>query len=278
MNKSDFDIKTEQDYVGSPDVLKKIDQAIREMKPILLAGSPGSGKTVLAYFIAKKYNLDVVEFNASDERKREDFDMIKRRISMRSFGKPLYLFDEIDGIKSFKGLEEILTISQYSIILTANELWEIPKSITTRCVVIQIKKPILQAVSTKIKTLGAKLAVQPKFTGIQQDVRHSIISAFYGGHSYTEHDIFDIVDKIFSGMYDESMNIDKSILVWLLDNASSFYYGKSLYNFIQILCKIDISNNLDMLKYVQKGLNARISYPYYYKRLSILKGEKSGQR
>ena len=50
------------------------------LKPILLVGPPGIGKTTLANLIAKQFNYDLISLNASDVRNRQ-------RNFKSSFGK-----------------------------------------------------------------------------------------------------------------------------------------------------------------------------------------------
>ena len=74
-----------------------------EKKILLLAGSPGIGKTTLAHVLAKHAGYKAVEINASDDRTASKFKpKIENAIEMRSvFGdcKPnLLIIDEIDGI------------------------------------------------------------------------------------------------------------------------------------------------------------------------------------
>lgn len=73
-----------------------------ESKILLLAGSPGLGKTTLAHIVAKTAGFDVIEINASDERSGEGVvAKVMAAISnnsMKSPGKPnLVIIDEIDG-------------------------------------------------------------------------------------------------------------------------------------------------------------------------------------
>ena len=92
-----------------------------QRKILLLAGSPGLGKTTLAHVCARQAGYEVVEINASDERSR---DIVKGRIrdivgtenvkginakdgsgTARKAGRPLcVVVDEVDGVVGGSGV------------------------------------------------------------------------------------------------------------------------------------------------------------------------------
>lgn len=103
-------------------------------KGILLIGNPGTGKTTLAYALAKEFNLSVIETNASDTRGKKALETkLENSVASKnlmeyiskSVGK-LLLMDEIDGIDGryekggFTALAELMKNSIYPFILTAN--------------------------------------------------------------------------------------------------------------------------------------------------------------
>ena len=60
---------------------QKIIDYIRKKKPILLAGSPGVGKTSAVYAVARELDYDVVDINSSDSRGKEFFESVYSRTS-----------------------------------------------------------------------------------------------------------------------------------------------------------------------------------------------------
>jgi replication factor C large subunit len=102
-------------------------------KSLILYGTPGVGKTSLAYAIALENDAEILELNASDLRNKEKINMIiGPAIQQKSLFKTskIILIDEVDGISSSKdrgGLAELLGLiekTNYPIIITANDIWD----------------------------------------------------------------------------------------------------------------------------------------------------------
>lgn len=102
-------------------------------RAIVLHGSPGVGKTSLAYAVAGEMGAEILELNASDFRNKEKIASIvgpaSRQASLFGKGK-IILIDEVDGISSMKdrgGLAELLGLimkTSFPIIITANDIWD----------------------------------------------------------------------------------------------------------------------------------------------------------
>lgn len=102
---------------------------IKGTKPLLLVGSPGTGKTSFVKSLAKHFDYDLIELNASDLRNKINLESIINPILSNSslFGKKVLLFlDEVDGISSrddFGGasfLGTLLKDSEIPIIMASN--------------------------------------------------------------------------------------------------------------------------------------------------------------
>ena len=99
----------------------------------LLYGPPGVGKTSLVEALAREYNFELLELNASDYRSAY---AIRRTVGVAAFKKALFgkgiiiLLDEIDGVATREdagGLQELLKIipeTNNPIIMTANDPWK----------------------------------------------------------------------------------------------------------------------------------------------------------
>ncbi len=104
-----------------------------DKKGALLWGPPGVGKTSLVEAICNEYNLEKVELNASDFRRKSD---IERIALVAATKKPLppkkgriVLLDEVDGLSprgdegAISAILELLQKAKNPIIMTANDPW-----------------------------------------------------------------------------------------------------------------------------------------------------------
>ena len=123
------------DIRGQDLAIDKVKEFLRifpKKKAIVLHGSPGIGKTSLAYAVAADMGFEILELNASDFRNKDKILSIVGPASQQSslFGKgKIILIDEVDGISSMKdrgGLTALLSLladSAFPIVITANDIW-----------------------------------------------------------------------------------------------------------------------------------------------------------
>jgi replication-associated recombination protein RarA len=264
--------KSEDEFVGERNRanLRKLEEFVKGNIPVILYGPAGVGKTSAVYLVAEKLGYQVVETNASDQRKKVDMMDLMRRVQMKSFRPVLYLFDEIDGIaEGYEILAKILKVTKHPIVMTANELWKIPPTITEGCEKIRFHSPDLQEVVSRVKAIAEKEGLRVKYDQVTTDIRSSINSVAFGGEAYHTKSNFDLVKKIFAGeKFDEA---DWDILIWLVDNASRFYQGKKLFEVCQLIALADRTRNFELLRCFEKGRGEAI-YPYFLKRLEALRG------
>lgn len=164
--------KTMAEVVGNTKIKEELKKWIEDylhgkpVKPVLLIGPPGCGKTTLANALANDYGFEVIELNASDKRNK---DVIKQVVGGASVSKSLsgkkilIILDEVDGISGNSdrgGVSEILKIiktAKNPLILTANDIYK-PSLMSLRnaCKIIKIGSvhtnsivPVLRRIALK---------------------------------------------------------------------------------------------------------------------------------
>jgi replication factor C large subunit len=98
------------------------------IKPLLLVGPPGIGKTTMSVLGAKQFNYDLISLNASDVRTRQRIQDVLNPVMGNStvLGKPMIFVDEVDGIHGradYGGVESLIDILKeptIPIVLAAN--------------------------------------------------------------------------------------------------------------------------------------------------------------
>ena len=126
------------EIVGQPSALKELlswfNTWPQQKKAAILYGRAGVGKTSAIIALAKEFDADLIELNASDQRNR---DVILRIVgnaatsSTLDGSRKIILLDEADNVygREDKGgnqaISKIIDITQNPIVLIANEYWEI---------------------------------------------------------------------------------------------------------------------------------------------------------
>ncbi len=278
--------KSYREYIGDEKVLKQVEEYVRNDVPVLLHGKPGTGKTTMAYLIAKELGMEVLETNASDERKKEDLKTFGRYFKMRAIVKTLFLFDEVDGMykSNQKQLAELLKKSNKPIILTANDKMKVDYSLRKHCRFVEVKvtNTHLQSILDRIKHIANKEGIKDvRYKKIKNlDIRSSIKCALENSRGYEEEE--NNFEKITNIFIENKIENIKSVtpphsdttIPWVLDNIPNFYHGLDVYKSItmlSIVANIGDDRLLDCLPISYKG---KAKYPYYLRKRSKYANKK----
>ena len=91
--------KSLNEIIGQDAVVERLKRynSIYELPHCLFVGSPGTGKTATAYALASDLGVDIIEYNASDER-GIDFIRTKIKLALETTIPKIILLDEADAL------------------------------------------------------------------------------------------------------------------------------------------------------------------------------------
>lgn len=264
---------------GQDEAIFKVREFIKNFgknkNAIILHGTPGTGKTSLAYAISNELDSEIFELNASDLRNKERLkEVLKPAIEQKSLKKEtkIVLVDEVDGIsdEDYGGLPQLLEIIDYSqtpMIITANDIWSKKfNALRKKCEVIQLKeisysniKIILQNISEKEnltvnEDLLTEIAIKAKgdlraaINDLQTLSQMKSFVPIIIDERNKETDIFNSMRRIFKekpaeellGVFDSvNMPID-DIFLWMEENIPAEYKGEELARAYELLAKADV--------------------------------------
>ena len=163
------------------------------VKPLLLVGPPGIGKTTMANLSAKHFGYDLISLNASDVRNKKNIQEILQPVlgNQSVLGLPMIFIDEVDGIhgrSDYGGVEALINILKEStvpIILAANnhssdKMKKIKKSVTTIELRPLSPRLLLLHMNTILQKENAKISpgkMMKLITDSKGDIRSMINSA-----------------------------------------------------------------------------------------------------
>jgi len=264
--------KTASELIGNEKAIQKFKEALREGKHCFLYGEPGIGKTSATYALAADFGYNVVEMNASDERRKGELEALLGRVRMKGLRKVLYLLDEVDGIKNWGLIQKILASSIHPIVMTANDMYKVPDKTTALCVKIRFYRPRIDDVVERMKKVAAAEGRKVKYSSVSGDVRASINAVMYGGERYEIENPFDKVSAALHGDGIEGLKAED--LIWLLDNLHRYYKGRDLYEATQMLA-LAAQTRVSLLNGLPRGRGEGPLYPYFLRRANVLrKGKK----
>jgi SpoVK/Ycf46/Vps4 family AAA+-type ATPase len=252
-------------------------------QPVLLYGGPGVGKSSSVYAVANELDYSVQEVNGSDARGKEKMAALLDRCNMNTLRdkEVIYFIDEVDGISAWSPVEELLVRSRHPVVLAANEVWKIPDNVKNRCNQLKYDDPPLGAVSNLVRDMSTKLGVKPHYELLTKgvDFRSGLLLGIYGGSRQQTSDPFkDTENLVRNGVVPAAPN--PQLTLYLMDNASTFFYGSKLVEYELVLAQVDlikrsslISRELIMSQF-RAMRSGRVLYPHYLKRIGILRRSK----
>jgi replication factor C large subunit len=212
--------KTVQGMIGNEDArlaaLKWLGGWVSGSKPLLLVGPPGSGKTTLVHALARQFEYDLVEMNASDTRNK---DTLQARITpvlqntANLLGRKIMLFlDEVDGISGREdsgGLDTLVDLMKeptVPVIMAANAKSTKIKDLAKACKAVEFSPvpPRLQMLFLDhvLQSEGVKLGPGDRISIVNNsrgDIRSMLNSAQSRAAGYATVSNRDMVDIDIAG-------------------------------------------------------------------------------
>jgi replication factor C large subunit len=264
------------DIKGQETAIERIKAFIKTFpskKAIILYGPAGTGKTSLAYALARENNFEILELNASDLRNKEQLDKILKpaseTVSLSGKNKVL-LVDEADGLSTADrgGLPELISLiekSKFPIIITANNIWQQKFNLLRRkSELISVKSLNYKIVLSIIQEIAKKENIPVSIeilTSIAVKSRGDMRAALNDLQTVhlvnqpqelderdKEEDIFNVLRQIFKDLVNKNtirlydtvnMPLDE-ILLWLEENIPYEYKGTELARAFEMLSKADV--------------------------------------
>ncbi len=249
-------------------------------KAMILYGPTGSGKTEAVYALAKEKNLEIIELNASDVRKKDYIlEIVGNAIQQGSlFGSgKIILIDEIDGLSGIKdrggaqALASLVDKSAFPIVMTANDPWQSKLSgLRRKALLVEMPAVNYMDIFKVLKRISEREDILVKDDVLKclsnrsgGDIRSSVndfqLVAFGRKEVLKEHldeigernkeeEIYDLLRLIFKSR-DSSLILQSfdntnlkfdEIKLWIDQNLPKEYKGRELANAYDSFSKSDV--------------------------------------
>lgn len=224
---------SEKKLIGLDDKIEEVKDWIENFnlagkKALLLHGEPGTGKTETVFRAADELKRNVVEFNASDDRKSDFLGKLKNAVRSKSLDQSIYLLDEVDSLNNQSKLVEILEKTTKPILMTANEPWKL-KKVRKYCADMKFFRPHTEDVVKNAEQRGVE-----NMEGIMRDQRQAELKKF-GSEGYQNETMKDMLEYALSEGDYSNLDLSDSSFYWRLLERIDKFYGRDLYLFVKAL-------------------------------------------
>ena len=227
------------------------------IKPILLVGPPGIGKTTLANLAAKQFGYDLISINASDVRNKQSIQETLSPVlgNQTVLGTPMIFIDEVDGVHGradYGGIQAITNILKEStvpIVLAANS----DSSDKMKSIKKVVKTMALKPLSPKLLRLYLNRILQLEGVKISSDSLTKLVTESRGDIRSMINSVQAIVTG-FNPMTEksfESLDIEEGI--------NAFYKAKSIEEARSILYSLRIDPREKINAFYSSIITSKIS-------------------
>lgn len=297
--------ETLSEIVGNEESIREVHEWAKQSntKPLIIHGPAGVGKTTVAHCIGNMMDWSITEVNASDKRARSEVEsVIGEQSKTRSlFGETrrLIIVDEADNFHGnfdrggMKAIREILDTTEQPIILIANDLYELPRSVRNNYKTVEFNHLDASDIFQRLKQIAEDEGLSFDDQSLQQIAKQSngdVRGAINDLQKYaTENtvktpdatttrdqdiDPFEFMDMVFKDSSPRTVrsayqNVDMTpfdLYWWIEDNVSKEYTGSELRESIALLDHasyylhyVNETNKYRFWKYISDFLTAGIA-------------------
>lgn len=134
-------------------------------RAVLLYGPAGTGKSASAAALAREFDWDLIEMNASDKRTLKEIKRVAGTAATTGTlfagakGKRLIVLDEADNIHGtadrggYRALKELLEEAQNPLVLIANDQYAIPWDLRAACMSINFRRLVEDVVIKELQRI-----------------------------------------------------------------------------------------------------------------------------